>query len=156
MHVNPFTARERPATAALCAIAVALLLSVGACGDNSGDNAGATATPGDTNASTTGGAPSAAWATARRPPARRSRSARSSTKQPGTDFTDITNIAKAYFDCVNDNGGINGQPIEYLSRPSRPTRRRSPRWPRSSSRATRSSAIVGNTRIIECAVNHKY
>ena len=29
------------------------------------------------------------------------------TKQPGTDFTDIPNTAKAYFDCVNNNGGIN-------------------------------------------------
>ena len=53
------------------------------------------------------------------------------TKQPGTDFTDIPNMAKAYFDCVNDNGGINGRPIQYSSRPSRPTRARSPRWPRS-------------------------
>ena len=35
------------------------------------------------------------------------------TKQPGTDFTDIPNTAKAYFDCVNDNGGINGRPIDY-------------------------------------------
>src|SRR5262245_34912181 len=36
------------------------------------------------------------------------------TKQPGTDFTDIPNMAKAVFDCVNDNGGINGRPIQYL------------------------------------------
>src|SRR5687767_10170840 len=35
------------------------------------------------------------------------------TKQPGTDFTDITNGAKAYFDCVNANGGIGGRPIAY-------------------------------------------
>ena len=25
---------------------------------------------------------------------------------PGVDFTTIGNVAKAYFDCVNDNGGI--------------------------------------------------
>src|SRR3990170_7466437 len=36
------------------------------------------------------------------------------TKQPGTDFTDIPNMAKAYFDCVNDNGGIRGRPIRYF------------------------------------------
>src|SRR5262244_3036115 len=30
------------------------------------------------------------------------------TKQPGTDFTDAPNMAQAYFNCVNDNGGING------------------------------------------------
>ena len=36
------------------------------------------------------------------------------TKQPGTDFTDIANMAEAYFTCVNDNGGINGHPIKYF------------------------------------------
>ena len=32
---------------------------------------------------------------------------------PGVDFTTIGKIAKAYFECVNDNGGINGRPISY-------------------------------------------
>src|SRR5436853_7835455 len=32
---------------------------------------------------------------------------------PGVDFTTIGKVAKAYFDCVNDNGGINGRPIKY-------------------------------------------
>src|SRR2546427_1227666 len=36
------------------------------------------------------------------------------TKQPGTDFTDIPNMAKAYFDCVNANGGIYGHRIQYF------------------------------------------
>jgi branched-chain amino acid transport system substrate-binding protein len=36
------------------------------------------------------------------------------TKIPGIDFTDITDAAKAYFDCANDNGGINGRPVEYI------------------------------------------
>src|SRR3984893_13672218 len=35
------------------------------------------------------------------------------TNQPGTSFTDIANMANAYFTCVNDNGGINGPPIKY-------------------------------------------
>ena len=35
------------------------------------------------------------------------------TKQPGTDFTDIPNMAAAYFKCVNANGGIYGHPIQY-------------------------------------------
>ena len=24
-------------------------------------------------------------------------------------------MAKAYFDCVNDNGGINGRPVQYIT-----------------------------------------
>ena len=43
--------------------------------------------------------------------ARRSRWARSTPKQPGTDFTDIENMEGAYFACVNANGGVNGHPI---------------------------------------------
>ena len=32
---------------------------------------------------------------------------------PGVDFTTIGKLAKAYFDCVNDNGGIRGRPISF-------------------------------------------
>src|SRR5262249_35610405 len=32
---------------------------------------------------------------------------------PGVDFTTMGKVAKAYFDCVNDNGGINGRPVKY-------------------------------------------
>ena len=31
---------------------------------------------------------------------------------PGVDFTTIGKVANAYFKCVNDNGGINGRPIQ--------------------------------------------
>jgi branched-chain amino acid transport system substrate-binding protein len=34
------------------------------------------------------------------------------TKQPGTDFTDISNMEAAYFACVNANGGVNGHPVK--------------------------------------------
>ncbi len=36
------------------------------------------------------------------------------TDQPGTSFTDIANMAQAYFNCVNANGGVNGHPIKYF------------------------------------------
>jgi branched-chain amino acid transport system substrate-binding protein len=78
------------------------------------------------------------------------------TKQPGTDFTDIPNMAKAFFDCVNDNGGINGRPIQYLIE----TEQTDPAQVASLARKLVESenvvAIVGNTSIIECAVNHGY
>ena len=45
---------------------------------------------------------------------RRSSSARIATKQPGTDFSEIARTAEAYFNCVNDNGGINGRPVDYV------------------------------------------
>src|SRR5918994_6265012 len=36
------------------------------------------------------------------------------TKQPGTDFSEGGRAVQAYFDCVNDNGGINGRPVELI------------------------------------------
>ncbi|MEA2180667.1 MAG: branched-chain amino acid transport system substrate-binding protein [Solirubrobacteraceae bacterium] len=78
------------------------------------------------------------------------------TKQPGTDFTDISDMAKAYFDCVNDNGGINGRPVEYKVE----TEQTNPQ--QVSSLATKLIendkvlGIVGNTSLIDCAVNQKY
>ena len=35
------------------------------------------------------------------------------TDSPAANFTDIANMAQAYFNCVNANGGINGHPIKY-------------------------------------------
>lgn len=35
------------------------------------------------------------------------------TEIPGLSFSDETTMAQAYFDCVNENGGIHGHPIEY-------------------------------------------
>jgi branched-chain amino acid transport system substrate-binding protein len=50
------------------------------------------------------------------------------TKQPGTDFSEIPRTTEAYFNCVNDNGGINGRPVKTsTSRPTRVRPRRSPR-----------------------------
>ena len=34
------------------------------------------------------------------------------THQPGTDFTDGPNMITAYFQCVNDNGGVKGHPLK--------------------------------------------
>ena len=78
------------------------------------------------------------------------------TKQPGTDFTDITNTVKAYFDCVNDNGGINGKPIEYLPQPEQTDPAQIASLAKKLAESDQVVAIVGNTSLIECAVNHKY
>ena len=66
-------------------------------------------------------------------------------------------MAQAYFKCVNDNGGINGRPIDVRrSRPSRPIRARPPRQARKLIETEKVLGIVGNTSIIECDVNHEY
>src|SRR5215211_7722339 len=78
------------------------------------------------------------------------------TKIPGIDFTDISDAAKAYFDCVNDNGGIKGHPVNYVVR----THGSDPQ--QVGSLATKLveddkvAAFVGNTSILDCPVNHEY
>src|SRR5262245_37467123 len=119
MQVNPFTERERPASAALCAAAVALVLVLGGCGgDDNGDSASKTATPaGGAATKTTASSSKCGLGNGQKASGTPIKIGAIVTKQPGTDFTDITNAAKAYFDCVNDNGGINGKPISYLPQP---------------------------------------
>src|SRR5262245_59856976 len=78
------------------------------------------------------------------------------TKLPGTDFTDIPNAAKAYFDCVNDNGGINGRPIEYIIETEAIDPAQAAAAARKLIETDKVLGIVGNTSIIECAVNHTY
>jgi branched-chain amino acid transport system substrate-binding protein len=78
------------------------------------------------------------------------------TKQPGTDFTDIPNMAKAVFDCVNDNGGINGRPIQYTIETEQTDPGQVASLAKKLIESDKVLGIVGNTSIIECAVNHGY
>jgi branched-chain amino acid transport system substrate-binding protein len=78
------------------------------------------------------------------------------TDQSGTSFTDISNMAQAYFTCVNDNGGINGHPIKYYIE----TEQTNPSQIASESKQLVQTdhvvGIVGNTSVIECTVDSAY
>jgi branched-chain amino acid transport system substrate-binding protein len=78
------------------------------------------------------------------------------TKQPGTDFTDIPNMAAAYFKCVNDNGGINGHRIDYSIQTEQTDPGQVAALVKKLVESQKVVGMVGNTSIIECAVNHKY
>jgi branched-chain amino acid transport system substrate-binding protein len=78
------------------------------------------------------------------------------TKQPGTDFTDITKTAKAYFDCVNDNGGINGRPIEYVAEPEQTNPQQVASLATKLFENEHVLGLAGSSSLIDCAVNHKY
>jgi branched-chain amino acid transport system substrate-binding protein len=78
------------------------------------------------------------------------------TKQPGTDFTDIPNMAAAYFKCVNANGGIYGHPIQYFIETEQTQPAQEAAAARKLVETDKVVGLVGNTSIIECSVNHKY
>jgi branched-chain amino acid transport system substrate-binding protein len=75
---------------------------------------------------------------------------------PGVDFTTIGKVAKAYFDCVNDNGGINGRPIKYTLYNEQLNPAQEAALARKLVEKDRVVGIVGNTSFAECGTNAKY
>jgi branched-chain amino acid transport system substrate-binding protein len=151
--------RWRPALALLVLVA-GLSVFVAACGSDDNDNA-STSGGGSGGASTTAAKPAAAASKCGLGNGKKASGAPIklggiATKQPGTDFTDIPNATKAYFDCVNDNGGINGRPIQYSYETEQTDPGQAAAAAKKLIETTKVLGIVGNTSIIECTVNHKY
>jgi branched-chain amino acid transport system substrate-binding protein len=78
------------------------------------------------------------------------------TNQPGTSFTDISNMAAAYFACVNANGGINGHPIKYYIETEQTNPAQIAADAKQLVQTDHVVGIVGNTSIIECSVDSSY
>jgi branched-chain amino acid transport system substrate-binding protein len=78
------------------------------------------------------------------------------TKQPGTDFSEIPRMAQAYFECVNDNGGINGRPVQLVIETEQTDPGQIASLAKKLVETEKVLGIVGNTSLIECTVNHKY
>jgi branched-chain amino acid transport system substrate-binding protein len=75
---------------------------------------------------------------------------------PGVDFTTVGKVAKAYFDCVNDNGGINGRPIKYTLYTEALNPAQEAALARKMVQGDKAVGIVGNTSFAECGTNWKY
>src|SRR3954471_9504281 len=75
---------------------------------------------------------------------------------PGVDFTTIGKVAKAYFDCVNDNGGIKGRPIKYILYNEQLNPAQEAALARKLVEKDKVVGIVGNTSFAECGTNAKY
>jgi branched-chain amino acid transport system substrate-binding protein len=78
------------------------------------------------------------------------------TKQPGTDFTDISNMEAAYFACVNANGGVNGHAIK-LQLQTEATQ--PPQIAAASKLLVQTDHVLGmsgTSSILECTIDHAY
>ena len=71
---------------------------------------------------------------------------------PG-DFSASTDAAKAYFDCVNANGGINGRPIDYKIENDQWNPELAAQAASKLVKDAKAVAMVGNGSFIEMAVN---
>ena len=78
------------------------------------------------------------------------------TNVPGIDFTWIGGMAGAYFDCVNDNGGINGRPIEYIVEEEQIDPQQIASLATKLIEQDGVVGLVGSTSIIDCSVNGQY
>jgi len=78
------------------------------------------------------------------------------TNQPGTSFTDISNMAAAYFACVNANGGIKGHPIKYYVETEQTNPAQIAADAKQLVQTDHVLGIVGNTSIIECSIDSSY
>jgi branched-chain amino acid transport system substrate-binding protein len=78
------------------------------------------------------------------------------TDQPGTSFTDIANMAQAYFSCVNANGGVNGHPVKYFIEKEQTNATQIASEAKQLVQSDHVVGIVGNTSVIECSVDHSY
>ena len=78
------------------------------------------------------------------------------TNIPGVDFTWITSMTGAYFQCVNDNGGINGRPIQYIAEEEQVDPQQIASLATKLIEQDQVLGIVGSTSLIECSVNRDY
>jgi len=154
-----FSRRRADMRTPLAVIAVIGLLALAACGSNnssagapSSSSAAASTSPGAITVSTSQcGTKPGVKATGTPIPL-----GSIVTNQPGTSFTDIANMANAYFTCVNDNGGINGHPIKYYIEQEQTNPGQISGQASQLVQTDHVVGIVGNTSIIECSVDHAY
>ena len=75
---------------------------------------------------------------------------------PGVDFTTIGKIVDAYFKCVNDNGGIQNHPIQYILYNEQLNPTQEAALARKLVESDKVVGIVGNTSFAECGTNWRY
>ena len=75
---------------------------------------------------------------------------------PGVDFTTVAKVANDYFQCVNDNGGINGRPIQYIQYTEDLNPTHEAALATKLVESDKVVGIVGNTSFGECGTNWKY
>ena len=78
------------------------------------------------------------------------------TSVPGADFTDISNLAAAYFDCVNANGGIYGRPVELLVENDEADPQKSSAAAVKLIESDGVVAMVASTGLLDCPINGPY
>jgi branched-chain amino acid transport system substrate-binding protein len=141
-------------------LAAALALAAAGCSSSSSSSGAAGSTPAAGSSSSAGAATVDTSSCGGKPGVKATgtpiRLGAIATNQPGTSFTDIPNMAKAYFDCVNANGGINGHPIKYYIATEQTNPAQVAADAKQLVQTDKVLGIVGSTSLIECSINSSY
>jgi len=78
------------------------------------------------------------------------------TSVPGIDFSGGPALQQAYFDCVNENGGINGRPIQLLVENDNLKPEDAAAAARKLIESDKVVAVAGGFSILDCPVNADY
>jgi branched-chain amino acid transport system substrate-binding protein len=142
--------------AAVVALLAGLAIFVAACGDSDDEGGGGAAKETATPAKAAGPTSKCGLGNGKKATGEPIKIGALATKQPGTDFSEIPRTTEAYFKCVNDNGGINGRPVQMVIETEQTDPGQAASLAKKLIETEKVVGIVGNTSIIECAVNHKY
>ena len=141
-------ARRWSSIAAVAAAALALA----ACGGAGSTNAPSASASGSANA---GPASSCGEGTGQKATGEPIKLGAVVTNIPGLSFTDATGMVKAYFDCVNDNGGIHGRPLEYVVKEDALDPQLTASQATKLLDSEKVVGLVGSMSVLDCAVNAK-
>jgi branched-chain amino acid transport system substrate-binding protein len=78
------------------------------------------------------------------------------TVATGVNWDEITDNTRGYFNCVNDNGGINGRPIQYIVHVDPINPELVAAFSKKLIEEEKVVALVGTIDVMDCAVNAKY
>jgi branched-chain amino acid transport system substrate-binding protein len=78
------------------------------------------------------------------------------TKVPGIDWTDGTDAAAAYFKCLNDNGGIQGRPVEFIAEQHAVDPQQVQSLATRLAETEKVDAFVAGFSLLDCPVNRDY
>src|SRR5215470_16121463 len=78
------------------------------------------------------------------------------TVAPGVNWDEITDNTRAYFNCVNDNGGINGRPINYIVHVDPINPELVAAFAKKLIEEEKVVGLVGTIDVMDCAVNAQY
>jgi branched-chain amino acid transport system substrate-binding protein len=155
---------DRSARMRLCSalVAVVVLTVLAGCGSSSSSSSNAAGGGGTTSSasSSSGGGSTDTSSCGSKPGQKATGSPINlgsiNTKQPGTDFTDIPNMEIAYFNCVNDNGGVNGHPVKLFVETDQTQPAQIAAAAKKLIQTDHVVGIVGVTDLLECTINQGY